>query len=44
MPLYDFHMHSFFSDGALLPMELIRRAHVNGLEHRGSGRKGEARL
>ena len=30
MPLYDFHMHSFFSDGALLPMELIRRAHVNG--------------
>ena len=30
MPLYDFHMHSFFSDGALLPMELIRRAHVSG--------------
>ena len=30
MPLYDFHTHSFFSDGALLPMELIRRAHVNG--------------
>ena len=30
MPLYDFHSHSFFSDGALLPMELIRRAHVQG--------------
>ncbi len=30
MPLYDFHTHSFFSDGALLPMELIRRAQVNG--------------
>ena len=30
MPLYDFHTHSFFSDGALLPMELIRRAHVSG--------------
>ena len=30
MPLYDFHTHSFFSDGALLPMELIRRAHVHG--------------
>lgn len=30
MPLYDFHMHCFFSDGELLPMELIRRAHVKG--------------
>ena len=30
MPLYDFHTHSFFSDGALLPMELIRRAQVSG--------------
>lgn len=30
MPLYDFHTHTFFSDGALLPMELIRRAHVHG--------------
>ena len=30
MPLYDFHSHSFFSDGGLLPMELIRRAHVKG--------------
>jgi len=29
-PRYDFHMHSFFSDGELLPMELIRRAAVNG--------------
>lgn len=28
MPLYDFHMHTFFSDGELLPMELIRRAQV----------------
>jgi putative hydrolase len=28
--LYDFHTHSFFSDGELLPMELIRRAIVNG--------------
>ena len=26
VPLYDFHSHSFFSDGELLPMELIRRA------------------
>lgn len=30
MPLYDFHAHTFFSDGELLPMELIRRAHVKG--------------
>ena len=30
MPLYDFHSHSFFSDGELLPMELIRRAVVKG--------------
>ena len=30
MPLYDFHAHSFFSDGELLPMELIRRAVVKG--------------
>ncbi len=30
MPLYDFHTHTFFSDGALLPMELIRRARNNG--------------
>jgi putative hydrolase len=30
MALYDFHTHSFFSDGALLPTELIRRAIVNG--------------
>ena len=29
-PRYDFHMHSFFSDGELLPMELIRRAAVYG--------------
>jgi putative hydrolase len=30
MPLYDFHSHTFFSDGELLPMELIRRAIVKG--------------
>jgi putative hydrolase len=30
MPLYDFHSHSFFSDGELLPTELIRRAIVRG--------------
>ncbi len=30
MPLYDFHMHTFFSDGELLPMELIRRAIYSG--------------
>jgi histidinol phosphatase-like PHP family hydrolase len=30
MPLYDFHMHSFFSDGELLPTELVRRAIVKG--------------
>jgi histidinol phosphatase-like PHP family hydrolase len=28
--VYDFHTHSFLSDGVLLPMELIRRAAVNG--------------
>jgi histidinol phosphatase-like PHP family hydrolase len=30
MALYDFHTHSFFSDGELLPTELIRRAIVKG--------------
>lgn len=30
MALYDFHTHTFFSDGDLLPMELIRRAIVKG--------------
>jgi putative hydrolase len=30
MALYDFHTHSFFSDGVLLPAELIRRAIVKG--------------
>jgi putative hydrolase len=29
-PRYDFHMHTFFSDGELLPIELIRRAAVHG--------------
>ncbi len=28
--VYDFHTHSFLSDGELLPVELIRRAVVNG--------------
>ncbi len=28
--LYDFHTHTILSDGVLLPMELIRRAIVNG--------------
>ena len=28
--IHDFHTHSFFSDGVLLPSELIRRAHVAG--------------
>ena len=28
--LYDFHTHTFLSDGVLSPIELIRRAVVNG--------------
>jgi len=32
MMLYDFHTHSFHSDGELSPLELIRRAHVNGYQ------------
>ena len=28
--LYDFHTHTFLSDGVLLPIELIRRAAVAG--------------
>ncbi len=28
--LYDFHTHTFLSDGALSPVELIRRAVANG--------------
>jgi histidinol phosphatase-like PHP family hydrolase len=28
--LYDFHTHTFLSDGELSPVELIRRARVNG--------------
>ncbi len=27
---FDFHTHSFFSDGVLSPIELIRRAHMAG--------------
>ena len=30
MPVYDFHTHTFLSDGVLSPMELIRRAYDNG--------------
>jgi putative hydrolase len=30
--LCDFHTHTFLSDGLLLPMELIRRAHANGYD------------
>jgi histidinol phosphatase-like PHP family hydrolase len=30
--VFDFHTHSFHSDGVLLPIELIRRAVVNGYE------------
>ena len=28
--VFDFHTHTFLSDGALIPIELIRRAVVNG--------------
>lgn len=28
--VYDFHTHTYLSDGVLSPMELIRRAHVRG--------------
>ena len=30
--VYDFHTHSFLSDGELSPVELIRRAAVNGYQ------------
>ncbi|OYT65775.1 PHP domain-containing protein [ANME-1 cluster archaeon ex4572_4] len=30
--MFDFHTHSLFSDGELLPSELVRRAVVNGYE------------
>jgi histidinol phosphatase-like PHP family hydrolase len=29
-PVYDFHLHTFLSDGVLLPIELLRRAVVAG--------------
>jgi putative hydrolase len=32
MMLYDFHTHTFYSDGELSPLELIRRARVNGYQ------------
>jgi len=41
--LYDFHTHTFLSDGVLAPIELIRRALVNGYtcvgiaDHAGAG-------
>ena len=28
--VYDFHTHTFLSDGVLSPIELVRRAHVSG--------------
>ena len=28
--MYDFHTHTFLSDGVLSPVELIRRAFVRG--------------
>ena len=43
LPLYDFHTHSFLSDGALAPIELFRRAVVAGYtamglsDHSGAG-------
>ncbi len=30
--MYDFHTHTFLSDGVLSPVELIRRAHVKGYQ------------
>jgi histidinol phosphatase-like PHP family hydrolase len=30
MPIYDFHTHTFLSDGVLSPMELVRRASARG--------------
>lgn len=30
--VYDFHTHTSLSDGVLSPIELIRRAHVNGYQ------------
>ena len=29
--MYDFHTHTFLSDGVLSPVELIRRAHVKAI-------------
>ena len=28
--MYDFHTHTFLSDGVLSPIELVRRAYVQG--------------
>jgi len=30
LPLIDFHTHTLFSDGELVPSELVRRAHTKG--------------
>ncbi len=30
IPVIDFHTHTFFSDGVLVPSELVRRANVTG--------------
>jgi len=32
MKLFDLHTHTVLSDGALLPAEFVRRAHVNGYQ------------
>jgi len=48
LPLYDFHTHTFLSDGVLAPIELIRRAIVAGYEGLGlsdhCGRGGLERM
>ena len=44
--VYDFHSHTCLSDGALSPLELVRRAHINGYrvialtDHVGTGYLG----
>ena len=30
LPVFDFHIHSFYSDGVLIPSEIVRRVIVNG--------------
>ncbi len=40
--MIDLHTHSFFSDGALIPSELVRRAEVRGLRAIGITDHGDA--